>query len=52
MLSNFLTFLDEVSGCVDEGENVDVLFLDFTKALDKVPHQRLSRKLLSHGIDL
>ena len=50
-LSNLLTFLDKVSGYMDEGENVDVLFLDFAKAFDKVPHQRLSKKLVSHGID-
>ena len=48
-LTNLLTFLDKVSGCVDNG--VDVIFLDFAKAFDKVPHQRLSSKLLSHGID-
>jgi len=40
-----------VSGCVDERESVDVLFLDFTKALNKVPHQSLSKKSFSHGID-
>jgi len=50
-LSNMLTFLDKVSGCVDKGEKVHLLFLDCTKAFDKVPHQRLSKKLLSHGID-
>ena len=49
-LTNLLTFLDKVSGCVDEGESMDVIFLDFAKAFDKVPHQRLSSKLLSHGI--
>jgi len=38
-LTNLLSFLDKVSGCVDEidGQNVDVIFLDFAKAFDKVP---------------
>ena len=36
-LTNLLTFLDRVSGCLDEGEAVDVVFLDFAKAFDKVP---------------
>ena len=29
---------------------VDVVFLDFAKAFDKVPHQRLLTKLASFGI--
>jgi len=35
---------------MDDGEDVDVIFLDFAKAFDKVPHQRLLCKLDSHGI--
>jgi len=46
-----LEFLDKVTGCVDAGDGVDVIFLDFAKAFDKVPHERLVLKLKSHGID-
>jgi len=49
-LTNLLSFLNIISDCVDDGQNVDV-FLDFAEAFDKVPHLRLSRKLISHGID-
>ena len=35
---------------MDDGSPVDVNYLDFQKAFDKVPHQRLIRKLKSHGI--
>ena len=35
---------------VDEGNSVDVIYLDFAKAFDKVPHQRLLLKLRAHGI--
>jgi len=49
-LTNLLEFLDKVTGCVDSGENVDVVFLDFAKAFDKVPFKRLMLKLESHGI--
>ena len=49
-LSNLLVFLDKVTGSIDSGEAVDVIFMDFAKAFDKVPHIRLGRKLESHGI--
>ena len=35
---------------VDEGSPVDVIKVDFQKAFDKVPHQRLIFKLKSHGM--
>ena len=35
---------------VDDGSPVDVVYLDFQKAFDKVPHQRLLLKLKAHGI--
>ena len=35
---------------MDEGSLVDVIYLDFQKAFDKVPHQRLILKLKSHGM--
>ena len=50
MLTNRLEFLDKVTGCIDIGENVDIVFLDFAKAFDKVPHKRLILKMRSHGI--
>ena len=35
---------------MDDGSPVDVIYLDFHKAFDKVPHQRLILKLKSHGM--
>lgn len=49
-LTNLLAFLDKVTGEVDSGEDIDVIFFDFAKAFDKVPHLRLVRKLQAHGI--
>ena len=40
-LTNLLEFLDVATNFLDEGEPVDILYLDFAKAFDKVPHQRL-----------
>ena len=50
-LTNLLKFFDTVGKYVDRGKPVDVLFLDFQKAFDKVPHQRLLLKIKAHGID-
>ena len=49
-LTNLLTFLESHTYHVDQGLPVDVLYVDFSKAFDKVPHQRLISKLRAHGI--
>jgi ribonuclease P/MRP protein subunit RPP40 len=50
-LTNLLIFLEEVSEYIDSGYLVDVLYLDFQKAFDKVPHHRLISKVKAHGIN-
>ena len=35
---------------IDEGRAVDVVYMDFSKAFDKVLHGRLVQKVKSHGI--
>ena len=37
-LTNLLCFFEEITKWVDEGSPVDVAYLDFRKAIDKVPH--------------
>ena len=49
-LTNLLCFLEEITKWVDDGSPVDVVYLDFQKAFDKAPHQRLLLKLKAHGI--
>ena len=44
-LTNLLCFFEEITKWVDDGSPVDVVYLDFQKAFDKVPHQRLLLKL-------
>ena len=36
---------------VDDGHPVDVIYLDFQKAFDKVAHARLIKKVKAHGIN-
>ena len=43
-------FLEEITKWIDVGSPVDIIYLDFQKAFDKVPHQRLLLKLKAHGI--
>ena len=47
--SNMLYFFEEITKWIDEGSPVDIIYLDFQKAFDKVPHQRLLLKLKAHG---
>ena len=49
-LTNMLCFLEEITKWIDVGSAVDIIYLDFQKAFDKVPHQRLLLKLKAHGI--
>ena len=49
-LTNMLCFLEEITKWIDVGSPVDIIYLDFQKAFDKVPHQRLLHKLNAHGI--
>jgi hypothetical protein len=48
--TNLLEFMETVTKAADEGKAVDVIYLDFAKAFDKVPIKRLIAKLSSIGI--
>ena len=48
--TNLIEYMNTLTKLVDEGHSVDVIYLDFAKAFDKVPHMRLLKKLEGHGI--
>ena len=43
--TNLLVFLDKITKAVDDGIPMDVIYLVFSKAFDKVPHKRLLMKM-------
>eukprot|EP00061_Rhincodon_typus_P007464 g29184.t1 len=49
-LTNLIKFFEKVTKMIDDGKAVDVVYMDFSKAFDKVPHGRLVQKVKSHGI--
>ena len=50
-LTNLISFYDKVTCLVDEGKAVNVVYLDFSKAFDTVPHNILMEKLAAHSLD-
>lgn len=50
-VTNPLETVDFTTKMLSMNKSVDVLFLDFAKAFDKVPHIRLIEKLSKYGID-
>ena len=48
--TNLIEFVDKISEMLDEGKPVDVVYLDFSKAFDKISHAKLLKKLEAHGI--
>jgi hypothetical protein len=48
--TNLLEFFEKVCQIFDDGDSVDLIYLDYAKAFDKVPIKRLIIKLKAHGI--
>ena len=49
--TNLLVYMEALTKLLDQGHAVDVLYLDFAKAFDKVPHMRLLEKCRGLGLD-
>ena len=48
--TQLLAVLDKWTEAIDQGERIDAIYLDFAKAFDTVPHQRLLVRLKGYGI--
>jgi len=44
--------MDKWTEYIDNGVQIDVMYSDFEKAFDKVPHKRLISKLISCGFNI
>ena len=49
-VTQLLETIDDWTRILDEKKGIDVIYFDFQKAFDTVPHQRLLAKLHSYGI--
>ena len=49
-LTNLVSFYDQVNSHLDEEHEVDIIYLDFSKAFDSVSHGILSNKLKGAGL--
>lgn len=48
--SQLLIAIQDLESGLPEGEQIDAVLLDVSKAFDKVPHERLAEKLHHYGI--
>lgn len=48
--TQLLEVMEDITTMIDEKKDIDIIYLDFKKAFDSVPHARLFEKLRSYGI--
>lgn len=48
--TQLLEYIEEITQALDEGQDVNIIYLDFQKAFDRIPHKRHLVKLFAYGI--
>ena len=49
-ITQLLEVYDRLTEMIDDGKSVDIIYLDFKKAFDSIPHERLLLKMGGYGI--
>ena len=49
--TNLIKFMDSATQIIDTGKAADIFYLDFSKAFDKVPRERMLVKLEAKGVN-
>ena len=49
-MTNLLMCIENWTACLENGLPVNVIYTDFAKAFDRVPHKRLLKKLENMGL--
>ena len=49
-LTNLLSFYRKVFETIDKGDEYNIIYLDFSKVFDRVPHRRLLSKVKAYSI--
>ena len=50
VVTNLLELLDDITNYLDNGNNVDLIIIDFSNAFDKISHNKLIYILSKYGI--
>ena len=50
-ITQLLEVMEDLTQLIEEKESIDIIYLDFKKAFDSVPHNRLLCKLKAYGIN-
>jgi hypothetical protein len=46
-----ITVPQDIADSLDNGDRIDAIIIDFTKAFDLDPHGRLLKKIVNSGVD-
>ena len=44
--------MQDIADCLDNGDKIDAIIVDFSNAFDFVPHDRLLTKIAKAGVDI